>query len=196
MKNRTKMMMYGNMRDRETERYPESRYDRMENRFRDGRGRERYNDGRFAPRNGMDYRNGGGGEPESRSYNRYEPEGHYGTGKHGAPQRTGLIGFVPDEGLNWEMAQEWVEGMENADGTRGPKWHIDQVEQLMQKRGIDCDPVEFWAVMNSLHSDFCQVIKEHGCESVELYLDLAKAWLEDEDAVEDKAKMYFEYIVR
>lgn len=89
-----------------------------------------------------------------------------------------------------------MSGMKNADGTKGAKWHIDQVKQLMERKHIDCDPVEFWAVMSSLHSDFCKVMKAHGCASIELFADMAKAWLEDEDAVEDKAKAYYEHVVR
>lgn len=36
---------------------------------------------------------------------------------------------------------------------------------------------------------------DHGCTGTDLYLDLAKAWLEDKDAVPDKARVYYECIV-
>ena len=46
---RTKMMFYRRGSGEE------ERRDRPEGRFRDGRGRERYNDGRYAPRSDGDY---------------------------------------------------------------------------------------------------------------------------------------------
>lgn len=66
---------------------------------------------------------------------------------------------------------------------------------MMHERGIDCDPIEFWCAMNAVYSDFCEVLMDHGCTGTDLYLDLAKAWLEDKDAVPDKARVYYECIV-
>lgn len=94
------------------------------------------------------------------------------------------------------IAMEWTRDMENSDGTRGPHWNMEQVQQVMEQRGIDCDPVEFFAVLNSIYSDYCAVAKKHGVNKMDFYADLAKAWLEDKDAVEDKAGKYFTYIVR
>ena len=203
MRRRTRMMMIAKMGGD-----PEQRYDgnyEPESRFRDRRGREHYDNGRFAPRNEGDrepygyvdnrryaeHRGGG-------VYNRYEPMGHHG-GHEQSYKLMGKIGFArqhESDGLSWELAQEWVNGMKNSDGTRGPKWHIDQVEQLMKKKHIDCDPIEFWAVMNSLYSDFGKVMKEFGFATADMFAALAQAWLEDEDAVDDKAAAYFEHIVK
>lgn len=94
-----------------------------------------------------------------------------------------------------QMAMEWTQGMVNADGTKGPHWTMEQTTEAMKKHGVDCDPVEFWAVMNSLYSDYCEALKKNNASTMETYVCLAKAWLEDDDAVKDKASAYFTYIV-
>ena len=59
---RTKMMFYRRGSGEE------ERRDRPEGRFRDGRGRERYNDGRYAPRSDGDYDRRYRDEPMGRRY--------------------------------------------------------------------------------------------------------------------------------
>lgn len=98
--------------------------------------------------------------------------------------------------LTRAMAVEWTRDMENSDGTHGPHWNMEQVKQVMEQREIDCDPVMFFAVLNAVYSDYYAVAKKHGVNKMDFYADLAKAWLEDEDAVEDKAGKYFQYIVK
>lgn len=102
-------------------------------------------------------------------------------------------GYMP---LTRDAAMLWVSDMENSDGTHGPHWSVEQVEQVMEQRGIKCDPVQFYAVLNAVYSDYCSVAKKFGVNKMDFYSDLAKAWLEDDDAVEDKAGKYFMYIVK
>lgn len=107
------------------------------------------------------------------------------------------IGYSEQEdGFSEEMARKWVHGMVNSDGTRGAKWSMEQAEKIMDMMGLDCDPYEFWAVMNALYSDFGKVLKKYGIDQAEAYAHLAKAWIHDDDAVEDKAKAYFEHVVQ
>lgn len=98
--------------------------------------------------------------------------------------------------LDKQTAKEWTEAMENGDGTRGPHWTVEQTDQVMAQRGLECDSAEFFAVLNSVYSDYCAVAKKHGVNNVDFYADLAKAWLHDKDAVKDKAAAYYEYIVK
>ncbi|MFR4278318.1 MAG: hypothetical protein ACLT2D_05050 [Oscillospiraceae bacterium] len=188
---RTKMMFYRRGSGEE------ERRDRPEGRFRDGRGRERYNDGRYAPRSDGDYDRRYRDEPMGRRYD-IEPRGG-GRSREPGRREMGHIGFEQqqddDDRLSWEEAEKWVGGMKNADGTVGAKWAPDHVLKMMHERGIDCDPIEFWCAMNAVYSDFCEVLMDHGCTGTDLYLDLAKAWLEDKDAVPDKARVYYECIV-
>lgn len=100
------------------------------------------------------------------------------------------------EGLDEETAREWVESMIFSDGSKGQKWSLEQAEKMMTLVGAKCDPVEFWAILHAVYSDYSKVFKKYGMDQPEIYASVAKAWLEDEDAVEDKAKAYFEHVVQ
>jgi len=193
--------------------------DMPESRFRDRRGREHYDNGRFAP-----MRNEGGESPEMRS--EYEPESRHGRyaeaeespemrrgNVYPMPRRGGMIGFASSGGysegkhrmgrseggemeFDHETAKEWTKKMKNADGSSGPHWQMEQVKPFMAQAGFSGNPLEFWAVMNALYSDYCAVAKKFGVDRPEYYAALAKAWLEDEDAVPDKAAAYYECIVQ
>ena len=94
-------------------------------------------------------------------------------------------------------AEKWVRSMQNEDGSKGPHWSMEQVRHLMEQKNIDCDPWEFYAILNSIYSDYGKVLKKYGVgDRIDFYIDLAKAWLEDKDAVEDKASEYFRCIVK
>jgi hypothetical protein len=95
-----------------------------------------------------------------------------------------------------EMADEWTHGMKNEDGTKGPHWTMEQIKQVMAQKGIDCNPLEMYPVMNALYSDYCSVLKKWNMNKVDFYVDLACAWLNDSDAVPNKASAYFEHIVK
>ncbi len=184
----------------------------VENRFRDRRGREHYDNGRYAPQNMGDYDVEGRDRVDwdSGMENRYAGNVYPMRAAHETPRRK--IGFsiggemerLPNENRSRMMpmqfdrrtADEWVSSMKNSDGSTGPHWSFDQAKQLMQQRKIDCDPVEFYAALNAVFSDFCAVAKKHGVNNVEFFIDLAKAWIDDEDAVPDKAAAYYEYVVK
>lgn len=237
----------------------------VDNRFRDRRGREHYDNGRFAPmRNEMRNEMGGneseemrgempnemrgGNRNEMRRGNRNEMRGGYEmrmdgnesgyepvenrrgyrnegrnegfrAGGYGEPNQIGFNGeggylrMVGSEGKNSEMqrgqangksvekmdkrkAEEWTGQMHNADGTRGPHWSMEQTKQVMQQRGIDVDPIEFFVAMNMVYSDYSKVAKMHGVNSADFYADLAKAFLEDQDAQDNKLALYYECIVK
>ena len=100
--------------------------------------------------------------------------------------------------LTKEMAEEWMMGLQNEDGTKGPHWSMDQAKQVMQQRGIQADPAVFWAILNMMYSDYCKVFKKHGVgDRVDFYADMVAAWMNDKDGPEPskKAASYYEYIV-
>lgn len=261
----------GRRREMRNEYEPESRYD-VDSRFRDRQGRERYDNGRFAPmRSEMqanrwlppyydvdinryeyemenpennyrnDMQNGRGRErgsrggrdarddmnmgeyPDMEMNRRYPMEGggnemrmigfgrenemhmvsdasmphyqemdrmqgnkamHGGAMSHGSPQ------------FDEHMAKEWTAMMENEDGSKGPHWTLEQAKKVLEQRGIQHDPYEFWAVLNAIYSDDVAVAKKHGVNKMDYYVDRAIAWLEDKDAVKDKAAAYYEYVVK
>lgn len=212
----------------------------VEDRFRDRRGREHYDSGRYAPgrsdlSGGTEDAPRGGGyavwdrydggswpmEPHIPPY--YSPAGrrdgvnmigfdrgaemrsdyradagyHQPEDERGHAREQTRGGGSGEMHLTQEMAQEWTRGMHNEDGTKGAHWTIDQARQLLNQRNLTAyDPYEFWAVMNSIYSDYCAVLKKHGVNNIDAYVDLTCAWLNDKDAVPNKAAAYFTEIVR
>lgn len=221
----------------------------IEDRFRDRRGREHYDNGRYAPQSaynegggmqdmraegGMESRRGqrrgrdgrfraegGGGmrshyDDDDEEYrmntigfgNRDMPEPIWQTGgaridngsTHEMERRSGTKehggAYAEDMKLTPELAKEWTSRMKNGDGTTGAHWTMEQTKQLMQQRGINVAPVEFFAVLNSVYSDYCNVAKKHNVHNIDFYIDITKAWLDDKDAVPDKAAAYYECVVK
>lgn len=224
----------------------------VDNRFRDRRGREHYDNGRFAPRNaygnmGGDYSGGnsrgggsggnygaenrGGREGEMRGGGGYsemrgamddeesgtrmnvigfdrpqEMTSHYPSRvdyhggnemehRSGMKMAGGAMG-ANERGMDKETAEEWVHRMKNADGTEGEHWRLDQVKALMSQKALDRNPFEIYAVMNAMYSDYGKVLKKRGITTPDAYLDMALAFINDPDAVENKAAAYYEYIVK
>ena len=228
------MMLSGRGRRRIGVEYEDYPRDYVEDKFRHRRGREHYDDGRFAPRSEMM-------EPYDRGYRRYSdgrfaPRSRYPGGsippvypypvyeEDGCMQPIGFRddrmdmhggSYVGDElhGGNGRMmghaqmmrgvgkmdrqtAEDWTRRMKNEDGTTGAHWTMEQAEQVMRQHGIQCEPAEFYAALNMLYSDFCEVFKKHGVNKIDFYADMAKAWLDDKDAVSDKLSAYYEYVVK
>lgn len=98
--------------------------------------------------------------------------------------------------LNRKTAEEWTSRMQNEDGSKGPHWSMDQVEQIMKQKNVRCDPAEFYAILNAMYSDYSEVAQKHGVHKQDFYIDMAKAFLMDKDAVKDKAAAYYMYIVK
>ena len=131
-------------------------------------------------------------------YNRMNQIGFSGQGESmgGEMKRSNRpkMGRVP---FTKEMAEEWMENIQNEDGTKGPHWSLQQVKQVMQQRGVESDPYKLWAAMNAEYSDRCAVNKKYGVSSVDFYLDSAIAfWLKDHDAVDDKLSVYYMDVVK
>lgn len=184
--------------------YPESR-------FRDRRGREHYDNGRFAPmRNQRDEYNNERGDgdyeyefgdmnvtfPPLYPLPKRGPMGFSTHGIDGRQQEFYRGRASSSEGLDERTAHEWSKKMKNADGSMGAHWTKEQVKPYMNQVGYQGDEIEFWIIMNAMYSDYCKVAKKYGVDRPEYYAEIAKAWLEDKDAVPDKAAAYYECVVR
>lgn len=181
----------------------EMRYESPESRFRDRRGREHYDNGRFAPMRGMM-------EDEPQNYPYFPPYMPrqeermigfgYDTMKQGGMSEGGQMQKGMSEGkpmdLDQMSAEQWARSMEKEDGSKGPKWTKEQVKPYMAQVGYNGPEHKFWAVMNAMYSDYCKIAKKYGHDRPEYYADLAKAWLEDKDANPEKAGLYYKYIVK
>lgn len=99
------------------------------------------------------------------------------------------------EHLTKAQAAAWVGSMKNADGTHGGHWSMEQTEAVRKQRGIECDPVMFYAAMNMMYSDYCKAAEKTGAVSVDFYAYMAKAFLDDEDAAPDKLARYYYCVV-
>jgi len=105
------------------------------------------------------------------------------------------------EGFSRYTAEKWVKGMEPEDRQqpRGGKWTPEMIRPIAQKYGISPESDRFWefyAVMNAIYSDTSMIAREYGITTPDYYAKLAKAWLEDRDAVPNKAEMYYRYVVK
>lgn len=115
-------------------------------------------------------------------------------------QYGGAEGMKGKKKLTWDMAEEWVEGMQNEDEAKpmGGKYDPEKAKAMARKIGISPSGqrfIDFYAIVNAMYSDYHEVAKKHGVDSPDFYADLAKAWLEDEDAVRNKAYVYYDCIV-
>lgn len=90
----------------------------------------------------------------------------------------------------------WVEHMENADGTMGPHWTMDQAEKVMSQKQIAMNPEDFWAALNMIYSDYCGVASEMGVNHIDFYAAMALAFLNDPDAVPDKLGAYRRHVAK
>ena len=97
-------------------------------------------------------------------------------------------------------AKEWTANMQNADGTPGPHWTMEQTSAVADASGIPHDiPRWAWGVtMNMMYSDYYPVAVEFGLNRPEFYAALAKAFLLDKDGPgpERKLMAYYEHIAK
>lgn len=194
----------------------------MESRPIDQRGREHYENGHFASmRNEMNTMDNGYKKMDN-SYNREEFPHMNTIGFYAGPEidqgyhmdadyrgRNELGEWQSEESrkghakshetipFSKEMAEAWTRSMTNEDGTKGPHWSIEQAKQVMAQKGINEDPWKFYATLNAIYSDYSAVFRKHGVgDKLDFYIDMAKAWINDKDAVSDKLSKYYEYIVK
>lgn len=99
--------------------------------------------------------------------------------------------------LTRDEAQKWASSMRNEDGTTGGHWPMEQTDRVMAQRGISGSPIDFYIAMNMIYSDYSQVFRKYGVgEKLDLYVDMAKAFLDDKDSNPNKLSLYYENIVK
>lgn len=147
----------------------------------------------FVPRNDDDE------EDEMRQYGRrYNPDRPkmmYGAG-HEAEHR---MGMAEGDGmhLSREDAEKWVESMKDADGKRGGRWTLEEIERYAGNYGIGRDEVvDFYAALNALYTDYGKVARKYGFDKMDVWAEMAKAFIHDKDAEPGKVKTYYECIAK
>lgn len=101
-----------------------------------------------------------------------------------------------DASFSVSDAKAWASKMRNADGTTGPHWTMDQAKQIMAQRRIQGEPAQFWAALNMIYSDYCTAIKKANANTIDFYVDMTKAFLDDEGAQDNKLARYYKYIAK
>ena len=105
------------------------------------------------------------------------------------------------EAFDRETAIHWAEHMQNADGSTGPHWTMEQTTAVAESMGIQAPVVPQWAwgvTMNMMYSDYYPVAVEFGLNRPEFYAALAKAFLIDKDGPGPERKLikYYEHVVK
>ena len=100
-----------------------------------------------------------------------------------------------------ELAHKAVKKMENEDGTKGPRWSVEEAERVANQYGVNLHSEKFnkydWFVaLNMIRSDFYRaVVNMTGSDNVKHFVELTKAWLNDKDIEEGKMWFYFKYVM-
>lgn len=88
----------------------------------------------------------------------------------------------------------WNAGMKNEDGSTGGHW---TEEQTAATKPDGVSSAAWNATMNMMYSDYCGAAQKCGCNKLEFYVEMAKAFLEDKDGPGAEAKLaaYYHGIV-
>lgn len=103
--------------------------------------------------------------------------------------------------FNEECAMKAVKKMENEDGTKGPRWSVEEAERLAAQYGINLksdkyNKYDWFVALNMIRSDFYRaVINITGTDNPKHFVELTKAWLNDKDIEEGKMWFYFKYVM-
>ena len=87
--------------------------------------------------------------------------------------------------LGHATMQRWVDGMANADGTRGAHWSMDQTTAVGRAHAVDIaaiGPECWWVTMCMMYSDYYHTAAMFGLDREDFYASLAKDFLSDPDA--------------
>lgn len=103
--------------------------------------------------------------------------------------------------FNEECALKAVKKMENEDGTKGPRWSIEEAERVAAQYGVNLksdkyNKFDWFVALNMVRSDFYRaVINMTGNDNVKHFVELTKAWLNDKDIEAGKMWFYFKYVM-
>lgn len=134
-------------------------------------------------------------------YEVYDRPNQIGFSAHNGGDRNGLHmirGGAPNHEmeLDEDTAQEWMENLQNEDGTKGPHWTKEQTTQLMKQKNISYNPLEFWVAMNAVYSDYCGAAKKSNVNNIDFYVNMARAFIDDKDSQPNRLARYYTYIAK
>lgn len=88
-----------------------------------------------------------------------------------------------------ESAKHAVSKMRNKDGTVGEHWSYETTTKVLEGKGYDFKPCDWYVTLNMIYSDYYKPGR-----SDDTYIELAYDFLTDIDAPVDKLKKYYKAI--
>lgn len=89
--------------------------------------------------------------------------------------------------LSKEMAEEIIENMK----PYHMKWTLEETKNIQSNYGLEkIRDIDFWIVMNTAYNDFKDIFDN----DLDMYVKYTKAFINDEDAKDDKVFIYFSEI--
>lgn len=85
-----------------------------------------------------------------------------------------------------ETAKYVVSNFENKDGSVGEHWDYDTTTKVLESRGYEFNPCDWYVTLNMIYSDYYR-----SGRSDDTYIELAYDFLNDKDAPTDKMKRYY-----
>lgn len=85
-----------------------------------------------------------------------------------------------------DTAKYAVAKMKNKDGTTGEHWDYATTTKVLESKGYDFKPCDWYYVLNMIYSDYFK-----SGRSEDTYIEMAHDFLSDEDSPENKAKKYY-----
>lgn len=88
------------------------------------------------------------------------------------------------------LLEKATKDMVNEDGTKGAHWSLEQTNNVARSNGIEFDTFNEYDwnyVMNMMYSDYYGAVSN----DTNMYVKLAKKFLEDKDSKEGKAFCYY-----
>lgn len=116
---------------------------------------------------------------------------------YGAMGDMSMKANINNRKMNEQMAVDWAANMDYTTGEHGPKWKPNEVKPFADKLGFSYGTEKFWcfyAIMNAMYADYGKTMKKHGCEEPEVFAELAKDFIDDDDAVKNKTMIYYNFI--
>lgn len=100
-----------------------------------------------------------------------------------------------------ECALKAVSKMHNSDGTKGAHWDLAQATRVAEQYGVNLktekyNKYDWYVALNMIRSDYYKfVFTTFNSDNIKYFVELTKAFLNDEDADEGKMWYYFKYVM-
>lgn len=73
----------------------------------------------------------------------------------------------------------------------GERWNYETIRQFIATKGITDKCIDYYLAMNMAYNDYYEVAAKYGNDNEDYYFDIARAFVDDKDAVPNKVAKYF-----